>query len=647
MEHACAAEAVAASDAGLAGIGPPHAGEDRVAGLEAGNPRGLPHFREHGGFLESGVAVKHAAHAQVEGGLAGRQLEVRPRRGGGQADLAVAPEGESGDPKESDGPERLRSPPGGQPRQACGARRGGGKQEAVRAREVVGEGEAPHHPGKRVKQRGARRMLLEAGHGAEASRKRIALARLRAADDRFDGMAEARRQSGIFEDFEADGGVGGGTSGRPLALRMRPRRLEEIMGQEHIAGADCLLPRLVRDDNFGSLLFYGPPGSGKTSFAEVIAAETGGRFVRLNAVLSNTAEVRDVLRLARHETERRTILFIDEIHRFNKAQQDLLLPDVEAGHIRLIGATTHNPGFYVNAPLLSRSHLFRLEPLGREAVLDILRRALEDAERGLGGQRCTVEPAALEAVAGFADGDLRRALNALETIVLSQPVGSHIGLDAVERFAGERHIRYDRDEDEHYDHASALIKSIRGSDPDAALYWCFKMLGGGEEPRFLARRLVILASEDIGLANSHALTVANAAFTACETVGMPECEHNLAHAVLYLATSPKSNSVTRAMAAVKKSLREQTPRRVPPELRDAHTKTNRALGHGDGYRYSHDYPEGISGQDYMPDPERFYEPGGAGAEAAIAERLERWRRLKAERRRGEALRGGGNGEMED
>ena len=461
-------------------------------------------------------------------------------------------------------------------------------------------------------------------------------------------MTEAGRQARIFDGAEAeDGGGSGDGPGRPLALRMRPRRLEEVIGQEHIVGPGCLLPRLVRDDNFGSLLFFGPPGSGKTSLGEVIATETGGRFVRLNAVLSNTAEVRDILRLARHEPERRTILFIDEIHRFNKAQQDLLLPDVEAGHVRLIGATTHNPGFYVNAPLLSRSHLFRLEPLGTEAVVGVLRRAMEDTERGLGGQRCTADEAVFHAVAGFSDGDLRRALNALETIVLSQPLGSHIGTDAVERFAGERRIRYDRDEDEHYDHASAFIKSVRGCDPDAALYWCFKMLAGGEDPRFLARRLVILASEDIGLANSHALTVANAAFSACETVGMPECEYNLAHAVVYLATSPKSNSVTRAMGAVKAALREQPAKRVPPELRDSHTKTNRALGHGEGYRYSHDYPDGISGQDYMPDPEQFYEPGTAGAEAAIAERLERWKRIKAERRRAESETSSGDGETKD
>lgn len=416
---------------------------------------------------------------------------------------------------------------------------------------------------------------------------------------------------------------------RPLAVRLRPRCLGEIIGQSHIVGEGCLLPRLIQADNFGSLIFYGPPGCGKTSMAEVIAMETKSKFVRLNAVLSNVAELREILRLARYEPEKRTILFIDEIHRFNKSQQDLLLPDVEAGNIRLIGATTHNPGFYVNAPLLSRSHLFRLEPVEPEAVASVLEAALGVAERGLGHHRCTADAAVFRAVADFSGGDLRRALNALETLVLSQPVGAHLDADAVEVFARERQIRYDRDEDEHYDHASAMIKSIRGSDPDAALYWTFKMLQGGEDPRFLARRLVILASEDIGLANSHALTVAVAAFEACEKIGLPECEYNLAHAVLYLATSPKSNSTTRAMAAVKKLLREKPAQAVPIWLRDGHTKTNQALGHGKDYLYSHDFPQAISGQEYMLQPERFYEPGQSGAEAATAERLKKLREIKA------------------
>lgn len=423
---------------------------------------------------------------------------------------------------------------------------------------------------------------------------------------------------------------------RPLSVRMRPRALTEVLGQDHIVGADCLLPRLIQADNFGSLIFYGPPGCGKTSLAEVIAEVTRSKFVRINAVLSNVAELRDILRMARYEAQKRTIVFIDEIHRFNKSQQDLLLPDVEAGNIRLIGATTHNPGFYINPPLLSRSHLFRLEPVEHSAMRTVLERALSDAERGLGKLRCTADAAVFDAVADFSGGDLRRALNALETLVLSQPLGSHLDADAVEVFARERQIRYDRDEDEHYDHASAMIKSIRGSDPDAALYWTFKMLQGGEDPRFIARRLTILASEDVGLANSHALTVAVAAFEACEKIGMPECEYALAHAVLYLATSPKSNSVTRAMAAVKAQLRSQPVQAVPLWLRDAHTKTNKALGHGADYRYSHDYPQGVSGQDYMLDPVTFYQPGRAGAEAATAQRMEQLQQLKVQIQRREA-----------
>lgn len=428
--------------------------------------------------------------------------------------------------------------------------------------------------------------------------------------------------------FDAEEDVSSGSVVRPLAVRMRPQNLGEIIGQDHIVGEGCLLPRLIKADNFGSLIFYGPPGCGKTSMAEVIAAETQSKFVRINAVLSNVAEMRDILRLARYEPEKRTILFIDEIHRFNKSQQDLLLPDVEAGNIRLIGATTHNPGFYVNPPLLSRSHLFRLEPVDVESVAIVLERALTDVERGLGAHRCTAEATVFQAVADFSGGDLRRALNAMETLVLSQPLGSHVDADAVEVFARERQIRYDRDEDEHYDHASAMIKSIRGSDPDAALYWTFKMLQGGEDPRYIARRLTILASEDVGLANSHALTVAIAAFEASEKVGMPECEYNLAHAVLYLATSPKSNSVTRAMHAVKKSLRDEPIQAVPLWLRDAHTKTNKALGHGKDYLYSHDYPSGVSGQEFMQEPQQFYVPGHSGAEAATAQRLEQLKKLK-------------------
>jgi putative ATPase len=412
---------------------------------------------------------------------------------------------------------------------------------------------------------------------------------------------------------------------------MRPDRLEAVVGQPRLTGEDALLPRLVRSDTFGSLLFYGPPGCGKTTLAEVIAAETGSRCVRINAVMSNVAELREILKLARYQPEARTILFIDEIHRFNKAQQDLLLPDVEAGHVRLIGATTHNPGFYVNPPLLSRSHLFRLEPIPVETIAEVLAAALGDDARGLGGHRCSADPAVLTGLARLCDGDLRRALNALETLVLSQPMGSTIGPDALEAFARERQIRYDADEDEHYDTASAFIKSMRGGDPDAALYWLAKMLAGGEDPRFIARRLVIFASEDIGLADSRALGLAVACFQACEQVGLPECELNLAHAVTFLATAPKSNSTTLALGRAKAAIRDQPVQPVPLWLRDKHGAANRQAGHAAGYRYSHDYPEAISGQAYLETPLELYVPGSAGSEAGIAERLERWKRLRAER----------------
>jgi putative ATPase len=430
------------------------------------------------------------------------------------------------------------------------------------------------------------------------------------------------------------GGTGGSGGYRPLAARMRPRNLGEVVGQEHILGPGCLLPQLVASDRFGSLLFHGPPGTGKTSIAQAIAEQTGSRFVQVNAVLSNTAEVRDILRMARYRPEQRTILFIDEIHRFNKAQQDLLLPDVEAGHIRLIGATTHNPGFYVNPPLLSRSHLFKLEPVRPEAITGVLQRALADPERGLGGMAMRAGPGVLELLARICDGDLRRALNALETMVLgwtaaagnaAESAGRMLTEADVRRFASERQIRYDGGEDEHYDTISAYIKSMRGSDPDAALYWLAKMLEGGEDPRFIARRMVIFASEDVGMADSRALPMAVACKDACAFVGLPECELNLAHVTVFLATCPKSNSTTLAIGAARRSIKEQGLQPVPLWLRDAHTAFNKAQGHGADYRYSHDYPEADSRQCYMERPERFYFPKDAGLEARVREWLEKRR----------------------
>ncbi len=417
---------------------------------------------------------------------------------------------------------------------------------------------------------------------------------------------------------------------QPLAARMRPRRLSEVVGQDHILKPGSLLPRLVAQNRFGSLIFYGPPGCGKTSIAEAIARETNSRFVRINAVMSNVAELRDILATARKLPESATILFIDELHRFNKSQQDLLLPDVEEGTVRLIGATTHNPGFYVNPPLLSRSHLFRLEPLATSAVAGVLKQALADTQRGLGARRVTADDKILADLAVLCGGDLRRALNALEVLVLGLPEGAELTAYELEIFARERRIRYDADEDEHYDTISAFIKSCRGSDPDAAMYWLAKMLEGGEDPRFIARRLVILASEDVGLADPQALPLAVAAHHAVDFVGLPEAELTLAHATLYIATAPKSNTATLALGEAHAALKSQPVQTIPSALRSKSGQANKRLGQGQGYKYSHDYPENISGDDYLEKPLTLYTPKPVGWEAKIADRLARWRELKAQ-----------------
>ncbi len=418
-------------------------------------------------------------------------------------------------------------------------------------------------------------------------------------------------------------------AGQPLAARLRPRRLAEIAGQAHILQPGNLLPRLIASNRFGSLLFYGPPGCGKTSLAEVIARETGSPFIRVNAVMSNVAELREILAGARRQPDAGTILFIDELHRFTKSQQDLLLPDVEEGNVRLIGATTHNPGFYVNPPLLSRSHLFRLEPLAAAEVAGVLRQALADHERGLGARGHTGDDKTLTDLAVLCDGDLRRALNALEVIALSLPEQAVITEKELELFARERRIRYDADEDEHYDTVSAFIKSCRGGDPDAAMYWLAKMLAGGEDPRFIARRLVILASEDVGLADPQALPLTVAAHHACDFIGLPEAELTLAHATLYIATAPKSNSAALALGEARRVLAEQPVQAVPLSLRDKGGLANKRLGQGRGYQYAHDYPEAISGQAYLEKPLALYTPKTVGWEAKIAERLARWRELRA------------------
>jgi putative ATPase len=315
------------------------------------------------------------------------------------------------------------------------------------------------------------------------------------------------------------------------------------------------------------------------------------------------------------------VLFIDEIHRFNKAQQDLLLYDVENGNISLIGATTHNPGFDVISPLLSRSHLFKLEPLSTDEISTVLARAVTDSEVGLGASECRVDGCVIGGIAAMADGDLRWALNALETLCLSVPSGSVIGERELKCFAQERLLRYDADEDVHYDTISAFIKSMRGCDPDAAVYWLARMISGGEDPRFIARRLVIFASEDVGLADSRALPLAIACFEACERIGMPECRLNLAHTTVFMATAPKSNSAYMALNGAMKSINDRGSQEVPVWLRDTHGKANELAGNAKDYLYSHEFDRNVSGQTYMLTPEKFYFPKRYGAECAIADRM--------------------------
>ena len=416
---------------------------------------------------------------------------------------------------------------------------------------------------------------------------------------------------------------------RPLAERMRPSTLGEMIGQEHLLGEKRLLPKLIRENRVGNLILAGPPGTGKTTLATVIARDSGCELLKVNAVTSNVAELRETLKLARYHGSEKCFLFVDEIHRFNKAQQDLLLPDVESGEVRLIGATTHNPRYYIIDPLLSRSHLFTLKSLEVDEISKALSICLGDKERGLGERKCSAPEEVLASLALMAEGDMRRAYNLLETMVEGMPEGGVLSAEEVAEFAQERGVRYDRGEDEHYDTASALIKSMRGNDPDASVYWLAKMLAGGEDPRFIARRLVIFASEDIGLADSRALLMADAAFRACETIGLPECELNLAHVVLFLATCPKSNSATLAIGEAKRALREQPVQSVPSSIRDRHGRNRKDREEGEeGYLYSHEFPENISGQQYLEKPLNLYRPKSSGAESAIAERLEKWKSLR-------------------
>lgn len=419
----------------------------------------------------------------------------------------------------------------------------------------------------------------------------------------------------------------------PLAERMRPRSLEEFAGQGHILGPGKLLRRAIEADRISSIILYGPPGTGKTTLARIIALSTQSRFERLSGVESNVADMRRVMATAANRLQNsgaKTILFIDEIHRFNKAQQDVLLPDVENGTIRLIGATTHNPFFYVNGPLISRSQIFQLEPLAPADLESLLRRALGDAERGLGGRTVVAEPAALAHLATIADGDARKCLNALELGVLTTAPGPdgavHFTRAVAEESIQQKAVVYDGDGDQHYDTISAFIKSMRGSDPDATLYWLAKMLYAGEEVRFIARRIVICASEDIGMADPQALVVAVAAQQAVEFVGLPEAQIPLAHAAVYLATAPKSNRAYMGLMAARAEVQKGVTLAVPKHLRDKHYQGAEKLGH-EGYKYSHDFEGAYVPQAYLPEGRRYYEPGEQGYEKRVKERLEYWRGL--------------------
>ena len=420
----------------------------------------------------------------------------------------------------------------------------------------------------------------------------------------------------------------------PLAARMRPRTLDEYVGQEHILGPGKLLRRAIEADRISSIILFGPPGTGKTTLAQIIANATESKFERLSGVESSVADMRRVMASAENRLRTagtKTILFIDEIHRFNKAQQDVLLPDVESGVIRLIGATTHNPFFYINSPLVSRSQVFQLESISPEALMKLMRRALSDQERGLGNTKAEVDEEALRHLAITSDGDARKCLNALEIGMLTTKPDD-AGIVRFTREVAEESIQrkavvYDGDGDQHYDTISAFIKSMRGSDPDAALYWLAKMLYAGEDIRFIARRLVICASEDVGMADPQALLIANAAQQAVEFVGMPEAQIPLAHATIYIATAPKSNRAYAAIGKAMKEVKEGVTLAVPKHLRDTHYKGSKKLGHGANYQYAHDFEGGFVPQAYLPEGRTYYEPSEIGHEKRVKERLDYWRSL--------------------
>ena len=419
----------------------------------------------------------------------------------------------------------------------------------------------------------------------------------------------------------------------PLASRLRPSTLDEVVGQQHIIGKDKLLYRAIKADKISSIIFYGPPGTGKTTLAKVIANTTSAEFKQINATVAGKKDMEDVITAAKNNMGmygKKTILFVDEIHRFNKGQQDYLLPYVEDGTIILIGATTENPYFEVNGALISRSVIFELKPLSKEDIKTLINRAVYDKDKGMGAFNAHIDEDALEFLADISNGDARNALNAVELGILTTKASAdgiiHITLEIAQECIQKRVIKYDKTGDNHYDTVSAFIKSMRGSDPDAAVYYLARMLYAGEDVKFIARRMMICASEDVGNADPQALQVAVSAAQAVERIGMPEARIILAQAVIYIATAPKSNAAIMAIDKAMETVKDQTTAPVPSHLQDAHYKSAGRLGHGIGYKYSHDYPNHYVRQQYLPDTlvgTQFYEPTDMGYEKNIKEHMRR------------------------
>ncbi len=447
----------------------------------------------------------------------------------------------------------------------------------------------------------------------------------------------------MFSEEERRAAPGEGVTNLPLAARMRPRTLEEFVGQEQIVGPDSYLRRAIETDTLSSVIFYGPAGTGKSTLAQVVAHHTKAHFESYSAVTSGVADIRRVTQQARERLRllgKRTLLFVDEIHRFNKAQQDAFLPHVEDGTIILIGCTTENPYFEINAPLVSRSRIFVFAPLGPEQMGEIVDRALTDRERGLGASELTLEEEARAHIVNLANGDARAALNALEAAAQRARLDDvkRLTLAMVEDAAQQRALKYDKGGDTHYDVISAYIKSMRGGDPDAALYWLARMLEAGEDPRFIARRLVIQSAEDVGNADPMALVVATAAAHAVEYVGLPEAQIPLAQATVYVATAPKSNAAYTALLRAQQDIRTRQVPLVPKHLRDASYPGAKKFGHGEGYVYPHEHPGHYAPQEYLPPgakSRRYYEPTNLGYEKRIGERLAEWERRTAEEGKGE------------